>query len=187
MLVFAYYFQKPFDICVPVFAFLTGLFFYQSKKTWKYAARKIYSIMINYWIVYAGLVLIAIIGCSYRFELKSFLLELFGIYRPIMYFCWYVPFYVISILLLTLIEQICRKNTFFWAFYGIVIPYIGGIILAKFVNIKLASRIFLDVSTYFPFMGIGYIVAKIDAFGYMNKIIKNLLLLSNSIIFVKFQ
>lgn len=130
--------------------------------------------MINYWIVYAGLVLIAIIGCSYRFELKSFLLELFGIYRPIMYFCWYVPFYAISILLLTLIEQICRKNTFLWAFFGIVIPYIGGIILAKFVNIKLVSRIFLDVSTYFPFMSIGYIVAKIDAFGYVNKIIKNL-------------
>lgn len=32
MLVFAYYFQKPFDICVPVFAFLTGLFYFSNQK-----------------------------------------------------------------------------------------------------------------------------------------------------------
>lgn len=167
--------QMPFDICVRVFAFLTGYFyFYNPNKDWKYSARKIFIIMINYWIIYGILLFLAAVTNSYSFEIKSIILEMLGLYRPIMIFCWYVPFYVISMLLLPTVERISKKRNIEWIVYGILLPYFGGILFCKVIRIELIRRVIMDISTYFPVIGIGYLIAKNDVFFRMDRLLKKI-------------
>ena len=50
---------------------------------------------------------------GYHYPLKTVALELIGLDRPTMYFCWYVPFYCISMLLLLALKKLICKSKFF--------------------------------------------------------------------------
>lgn len=66
---FSIFWNKPLDICVPVFAFLTGYFYhYSSTKDYRYSMKKLKQILIPYWMVYVVLLLIGLITHTYVYR-----------------------------------------------------------------------------------------------------------------------
>ena len=162
---FSVRFKKPFDICVPVFAFLTGYFYhYCLKKDYKYSLKKVKQIMIPYWMVFFVLLLIGIITNTYVFKISTFILEMFALYRPVMWFCWYVAFYVVSMMLLPLSTKF-SNNILTAVVCGMILPYGIGVCLNHFWEIPIiVSRLISDVSTFYPVISMGYICAKFHIF-----------------------
>lgn len=101
----------PFQICVPVFAFLTGYFYYWNQtKTYRYSLRKITDILLSYWIVYLPILALAILLGGYAFDGLGFVKELFALETPVMTFCWYVLFYCVTMLLLPLAAKFSGES-----------------------------------------------------------------------------
>ena len=87
--------NTSFKICVPIFAFLTGYFyFFAKKKTFRYSIKKSTDFWICYLVVFALLVTATILSGTYSFSIVSIIKEVFALSRPTMYFCWYVIFYI---------------------------------------------------------------------------------------------
>lgn len=91
-------YQGHFQICIAGFSFLTGyLYFFQKKKNFKYVVKKWIDLLIPYWLAFSILFLIAFITATYPGNIKNFLLEVFALDRPVMFFCWYVSYYLLMI------------------------------------------------------------------------------------------
>lgn len=156
-----------FNMCVPVFAFLTGYFYYFCKtKTYKYSFKKISDILVTYWIVFIPFALIALIFVNYKYDLPSVISEMFGIETPTMIFCWYVFFYAVTMLVLPLITKIISKNIYIdLLIIFIVYPFIFEILFKLYPNIPYEwEKLFVNLKAYFPSVLVGYIFANYSYF-----------------------
>lgn len=167
---FAAHFQEPFKICVVVFAFITGyVYYFQPRKTYGYSMRKITDLLVSYWVVLIPFTLLAIgLGC-YSFDLPGFLLELFALKRPIMFFCWYVCFYCVAMLLLPLLVKFIPEDKPAAAlFIGILVPSIALPVLGQIPGLR-TDPIWLAVvnnaRAWFPSVVMGYLFAQFNWFG----------------------
>lgn len=162
----------PFNMCVAIFAFLTGYcYFFCKEKNCHYAFRKITDVLITYWFVYIPFLVIALFLGNYNdFSLKSFALELFALNRPIMVFCWYIPFYIISMLVLTFAAKYSQKNLIGLIIFMLILPVMCPVILAKFVGNSVIAGNLENVSEWFPCIGIGYICASCSLFKRFDKL-----------------
>lgn len=166
------FWNHSFAICVPVFAFLTGYFYYYCKcKNYRYAFKKIRDILIPYWTVYSILLIIGLFTNTYVYGGIEIILELFALYRPVMWFCWYVSFYIISMLVLPITAKM--SNNFLIAIMsGMVLPYGLGICLNHFINLPMIiGRVIADFSTYYPVISLGYICSKFSIFDKLDQYI----------------
>lgn len=104
------YLSKGFQLCVAIYAFLTGwTYFHHSDKSYRYSLKKIISFLLSYWIVFLICFLIAVTATEYRPSIWDVLNELWpDASHPLMCFAWYVCFYVKIMLLLPLIPKIER-------------------------------------------------------------------------------
>ena len=175
---FAYIFHDITNVCVCLFAFLTGYFYYfTKKKTFKYSVRKASDIYINYlFVLVLFLVLDVFLNC-YKITAKGLLLELLILDKPNMEFCWYVLFYIMTIFILPLFDRIAKKSSVFAFSLGIVMP----LLVVYFVNIiKESTNIgSLDLLfdaikfiSWFPCVASGYVFAK-DGLFYKLDVMKN--------------
>ena len=101
----------------------------------------------------------------YEFSISTFVLELFALKRPPMIFCWYVVFYITSILLLPFFSKVCEKSSCFSFMIFMVLPSIASFA----ANLVLSGSVkgiiqIVDHLSWFPCIGIGYIFAKHDIF-----------------------
>ena len=70
------YFTLPFKMCVPVFCFITGYFYYfNDHKDYKYSLKKITDILISYWGVFIVLAVLAVICVGYEYSVSSVIKE----------------------------------------------------------------------------------------------------------------
>lgn len=156
---FANFFSIPFKICVPIFAFLTGyLYSYVKAKNLRYSLRKITDLLLTYWIIYILFLLIALFKCNYKFEMENFVLELFALRVPVMIFCWYVYFYIFSMLYLPILSKF-GDNIIKLILFGILIPIITGVILLEYTSNDIVVPVIYNMMKYFPVITIGYIYA----------------------------
>ena len=162
---FAELFCEPSKICVPVFAFLTGFFyFFCQKKTLRYSFFKISDVLITYWAVYFPFLCFAIyLGC-YQFDFADVLYEMIALKRPIMSFCWYVNFYCSAMILLPLLTGNPVKNWFFDAFFLLLLPIVVCTFLRKACSDPLINQLYENISTWFPCVAAGYLFAKYNLF-----------------------
>ena len=186
---FADYMCSPLKICVPIFAFLTGYFYYYSKnKTIRYSIKKGTDIWFIYIIVYIILLLPAILLGVYDFSISNFVLELFALKRPTMIFCWYVVFYITTMMILPLYAKLSEKFPCFSFFITLVLPTILSIILSKVLFGKATGLLqIVDNLNWFPSVGIGYLFAKFGIFFEFKSIIKTkkrIVCISISIVFI---
>ena len=163
--IFADLFHDPFKICVSLFAFLTGYFYYFNKnKTFKYSFKKSTDLYINYIIVLAlMLIMDLILKCS-ALSAKSVILELSLLDMPHMEFCWYVAFYIIAIFLLPAYSRISQKNPVTAFLFGVVLPCLICVLtntVKTYINVGSFDAV-LDIIAYirwFPCVAAGYLFA----------------------------
>ena len=96
---------------VPLFLFLTGYTYYKHiDKSFKYSLKKIMLFFVDYWLVLLIYGIISIYMCGYQLSIFEAIREMFGIERNIMRFAWYVPLYIIIMLLLPFISKYIDKG-----------------------------------------------------------------------------
>lgn len=160
-------FGEPLQICVAIFAFLTGYFYvFVPKKNVRYSLKRITDV----WILYLAFFLLLLIpaaalGC-WDASVKNFLLEAIGLYRPTMIFCWYVDFYIVAVLLLPLFHLGARKHIVTAVLLGLVLPFCIVVLLTDRVHIpsKNIEKLVFNLFTWFPCIASGYIFARFGLF-----------------------
>lgn len=113
----------PTCVCVPVFAFLTGYGLAKTENTsFKALCARVIKLLKEYYFYYLILVMIAITLGGYTLSVKDILNDLLCLSQPVMVFCWYVRFYIISIVLLFCVEKFLQKNIIIGILVGIIVP-----------------------------------------------------------------
>lgn len=165
------FFQNQLKICVPIFCFLTGYFYYFCKtKNYRYSLKKITDFLINYWLLFLVFGLIAFFVAGYKYDITSIALEAFGIIRPTMYFCWYVYFYCIAMLLMPLVSKIMGKRLYLDIFIAIaLVPYPFNHLANFFDSSSYIYEIFKSVSGWIPVLLIGYVFARYSLFAKLDE------------------
>lgn len=163
---FAKYMCEPTKICAAIFAFITGWAYALNKNvTLRKSVEKIIKFLLNYWVVYVCCLTIACIYCFYKPSPIDIVLELFGLKNPIMCFCWYVYFYIISILILIKLIKIWNKNIIWAIFTGIVLPVVICLILGKTIHNEIINSVLYNFEKWFPCISMGYIFNYYNIFG----------------------
>ena len=107
------------------------------------------------------LVSIAIALGTYRFSIISIIKEAFALSRPTMYFCWYVIFYIGTMLVMPLFYKLTKVNDFFAV---CVVSAVPVALLFVFRNSGLAVLAaftdYLEYFSYLPCVLIGFVLAK---------------------------
>jgi len=166
----AQYFVEPFRLCIAIFVFFTSFFyFYTPKKTTAYAATKITDILISYWLVYIPFLCFAVLSNCYEFRLADFLYELLGLKLPIMFFCWYVPFYCTVMVLLPLLSRISQRHLILELLLWYLVPVIGCTILKAFFIQDHWQEYLSNIIFWFPCVASGYLFAKYNIFQCFDK------------------
>lgn len=159
------YFCVWLKICVPIFCFLTGYFYYFTKrKNYGYSFRKISDVLITYWIVFALFAILAVCCVRYQYTPLGVLREMFALDRPTMIFCWYVLFYIIVMLLLPLVVKLLVGRFATNALICfILIPFLSGNLM-NWIAISELQEIFSWLQLWFPCVLMGYLFAKHNLF-----------------------
>ncbi len=171
----SFYLYKPTRLCVPVFCFLTGYFYYfNPHKTFIYSLKKITDLLVSYWFVFFLLALIAVCFAKYEYKPIPIIMEMFALERPTMptmFFCWYVSFYYFFMLLMPIIVKILSKEMYTDILLSvIVVPIVLQFILFLLNDHFHILKIFIeDMSAWFSIVLIGFVFAKHNLFVKMDE------------------
>lgn len=160
------FFSGSFKICVPVFAFLTGYFYYFSKrKNFAYSFKKGTDLWINYAFTFLIMLIPIALFTDYSFEPLYFLAELFTYRQPIMMFCWYVLFYLCSMLVLPLYARISKKSPVLAFGIAVILPSFFSLIASRlsFPGMDVVYH-FVNIMPWFICTASGYLFAQLDLF-----------------------
>lgn len=162
---FADIFCLPTEICVPVFAFLTGYFYcFRQDKSYACSLRKILDILIPYWVVYLLFLLIAAATGTWL-GLRNTAMELLALKDPIMVFCWYVQFYCLTMLLLPVLVRFLPESLPLSFVLGILLPTVVLNILVPMASpYPLLHRPLFYLQQYFTTVIMGCLFARHDLF-----------------------
>ncbi len=105
-------FNSSTKLCVCMFAFLNGWAFAIDDATYRRAFEKIKKLLTNYWCVAIPATAFAVLICKFDVNAKLLVKILFGFDTTLMIFAWYVPFYCVSILVMTYIKKLLDKSIF---------------------------------------------------------------------------
>ncbi len=179
---FEEYFRYYANLCVAVFAFLTGYgFWFRAVKTFRHCFSKSLQILVVYWKVYAFLFFVAImlnrhIGLTF----SQIALEFIGfredhIIGDIIAFYWYLPFYITSFALLTFLNilLIRKKNILRDIVYLFLMPFLIFAFLGNLCNPFFSlQRYFVDLMLWFPCVGTGFFAARYKIFEHLDDLLK---------------
>lgn len=180
--------QQPFKICVSVFAFLTGFFYYfNCNKNYRYSFKKIFNLWLTYFVCFIVLAVPAILTKKYEINGIYFLLESIGFIRQVMCFCWYVIFYYIAMLIMPLFAKVDNENSVIALAILIIVPNFLGVFTSR---LNLENKVFqlvrevLEYTKWLPCVGSGYVFAKYNLLDKMfglinekNKVVKTIVFL----------
>lgn len=162
---FADLFCMPTEICVPVFAFLTGYFYHFTKeKSLRYSFRKITDLYISYWVVYLFLLALALVLGCYEFSLYVFVYEMTAAKTELMVFCWYVIFYGMTMVLLPILTGKRGHAPGRDLLAVLILPAVLASVLLKRELEGIWYNLCLYTVEWFPCVAVGYLFAKYDLF-----------------------
>lgn len=165
-------FSSPTKLCVCIFAFLNGYAFALGDRTCQGAINKIKKIFVNYWCIAIPAILFAVFICNYELTKIEIVKELFGLSSAVMIFAWYVSFYCISIIIMTLIQKHLDKNIVGGLLFGIILPICVFYLLQNLALPKEIKTLFNNLKHWFPCIAVGYLAYKynwIEKFGILTK------------------
>lgn len=158
-------------ICVSIFAFLTGYglyFTYKNKKTkfaYKHTLLKLIKFLLTYWIILIFIYLpIMRFTNVLKWDIKEFLLNLFGYKTTYCRIAWYVRVYIELIITFPLWNTILKKyeKTFQVCIIVLLLSLIK-LFLSKFPYF-LIGTIFSEYITYTIIVIVGNLIARKDYF-----------------------
>lgn len=164
--IFSEIFHDPLKICVSIFAFLTGYFYYYNKKkNLKYAFRKSTDLYVTYFVILLVMLALDYVLKCFDFSPKSIVLELLIIDRPNMEFCWYVLFFFMAVFILPLFSRIAQRSSVLAFSLGVVIPNFIVFIMNLTSDHLDTGKLDLIIDVvrfirWFPCVASGYIFAK---------------------------
>lgn len=159
------YLCAPFRLCVPIFCFLTGYFYFFNKnKSYKYSLKKIADILISYWCIFFISAIIAVFCVDYQYTPENFIKECFALYRPTMCFCWYVSFYIAIMLILPLITKVISKNIHIDLIITFIIIPCAIRLVEKFSSSDTIYEILVNLNPWLSIALTGYIFAAYNLF-----------------------
>ena len=164
--------NSPTKLCVCVFAFISGWAFCISKK------KKLTDIIIRlikflvvYWLAAIPIILFAVVFCGFSPSLPMLVFEFFGVTHNVMIFCWYVFFYIISMLLMFCIYRLLNKNIWLAAVLGVIVPIVAFMGLMAVNPIEEIDDILNNLKHWFPCISVGYICCQYTLFAYPDKLL----------------
>lgn len=162
---FSALFQEPTKMCVPVFAFLTGyVYYFQTQKTCRYSLKKIGDILIPYWVVFLVLLVLRT-WVKQEFDPRKVVLEFLALRPSVMVFCWYVPFYCLTMLILPVLTKLVPKaSRFMSVIMGILVPMVFFQALSTWKASYIIKNIFSSLYQWLPCVTAGYLFAQYDLF-----------------------
>lgn len=163
---FAKLFEQPLDMCVSIFAFITGYFYsFNRNKYYGYSFRKISDLYVAYIIVFVILLVPVLVFGEYAFVVSNFIQEVCVLRFSIMKFCWYVMFYFIAMLLLPLYSKLSDKHILYALLFGLVFPLLLYKITEKMGLRQIdVFQPICDDLRWLPAVFVGYIFAKWELF-----------------------
>lgn len=177
LLRFAELFCSPLKLCVSIFAFITGYFYFsKDNKNYAYSFNKIIKFLIKYLVIYAFLLLLAYINNhNLPITLKDILLGLIGFDYKINCFNWYVYFYIITMLLLPILDKFMKRSNSFAILFGVILPVVFGRILTLFLREDgLLIDAVRNVIYFLPIVSFGYLFAKNKLFSIFDEILSEI-------------
>ena len=172
--IFEKYFCYPANMCVAIFAFVTGYgFWFSSEKNYSRSLRKAFKVMTVYWQVFFLFFAIAsITGIYTDFSLTKIGLSLIGldehnVIGDIIAFHWYLAFYLAVLVLLPASHNLLfrHKNILRDFVYLVMVPILLFSFLGKLTgSFFCLKRFFVDLVLWFPCVGMGYITARYALF-----------------------
>lgn len=167
----ANYLYEPMKICLPLYAFLTGYFyFFSGKKTLRYSLRKITDLLVPHWVTCLFMMLIALALGVWHFSPAEFVLEMFGQGSSIMSFSWYVSFYCTAMLALPLVDRISSGRLGGDVLLTLLLPVVAALCLMVTIeeqfhlNLPLVTNLLYGFYTWFPCVSLGYLFARYSLF-----------------------
>lgn len=165
------YLVAPLKLCIAVFAFLTGYFyFYSSRKTLGYSLRKILDLLIPHSVVCIFMTALAcMLGC-FSLTVPGIVLELAGLGETVMKFSWYVPFYCIAMLLLPLVDRLSTGKPAGDMAVMLVLPVaaVQCLLVTMYeqfhLDIPLMTAVLESFREWFPVVVCGWLFAKYTLF-----------------------
>lgn len=155
----------PTQICVSVFAFLTGYFFFLGRnKSYRHSLRKIRDILVSYWMVYLPFLALALaLGC-YCQGWTEMLREAFGLSSEVMIFCWYVYFYCAVMLLLPLVDRLSTGTLWADTLLLGLLPLVAFAALRELFPNSILDHVATSLLEWYPCVLTGFLFAKFDLF-----------------------
>ncbi len=160
------YLNSSFKLCVPIFAFLTGYFyFFTKRKTFSYSFKKGTDLWIHYAFTFLLMLIPVLLFTDYQFIPLSFISELFAYHQPTMMFCWYVLFYFCSMAVLPLYAKVSEKSAALAFGIAVVVPTFC-VFLASLVSFPGMGIVwhFTEIMPWFICTACGYLFAQYDLF-----------------------
>lgn len=166
--------RAPMELCVALFAFLTGwAYFYNKNKNLKYSIKKVLNFLINYWIILFLIfipinILLKEVDISFGVVIKN----MFALKNSIVMFAWYVYFYVFTMICLPfVVKGFSGKPVLDFLLF--ICGCVFFINILGHVEIE-RQYLILDLSNcfcWFQCVFIGYFCAKYKIFEYFYKYI----------------
>ncbi len=167
------YLSEPLKICVAIFAFLTGYFYFFSKnKTLKYSIKKSTDVYLTF-VIYYLLLLLPVFLFGINLTSKQIALGFLTLDPSVMVFGWYIAFYILSIFLLPLYDRLSKKASVAVFFITLLLPQITTFICFNILGGK--HQTLNDINncfSWFPCVAGGYLVAKHNLFQQFSDLIK---------------
>ena len=161
---FTVQFCAPTDLCVSLFAFLSGYFYAFSAGTLRYSLRKITDFLISYWLLCIPMVAVAALTGCYTLSKIGLVLEMLGLESTVMSFCWYVNFFCIIMLALPLLTWKDSQSPVMDALVLLIIPTIVLNIWWAKEERPLIQGIALNLRQWYPCVAVGYLFGKYGLF-----------------------
>ena len=122
---FADFFLSPFNLCVSIFAFLTGYnYVFHKEKSILYSARKITDLYITFAITFIPVLIASWAFGVYHVDPISVIMQALLLEFDVMLFCWYVAFYFVTMLLLPYFTRTANKNALLALSLGVLLPFL---------------------------------------------------------------
>lgn len=154
----------PTDICVSLFAFLTGYFYVFSRGTIRYSLRKITDFLISYWMAAIPMIALAAWSGCYTLSKSGVVCELLGLNSTVMSFCWYVYFFCIIMLALPLLTRRDSHSPVMDVLLLLVLPTAALNIWYALESRPLVGAVVWNLRQWWPCVAVGYLFGKYGLF-----------------------
>ena len=157
-----YYSLHPMRLCVGLFAFMTGYAYaYCKTPDFMYSLKKIFQVLIKYWIILVVFFIAAVLLGVYQFSPVQFVTEFLAMNDPLVTFGWYIYFYCFSMIALWALNKFVKGGKYF----ELLFPLLVCVLFRDFFTYLHSPFQFVlddlrECAFWFPCVSVGYWVAK---------------------------